>query len=426
MDLVRYLPPFPYSVPFEIVSRRSYAAAALGHWLLMDFKDPQHDDAAREDILRRLERLTHMEHVVVRHRERDTRLFFARALHLAGDHSKAREALKGHLSLAMKDALPSNPYDEDSQRKAILRIATVFVHLDDDENANVAWSLLRLPCKRVVPVTSAMINDEDNVGEEQPQPGSEGPEAERESQVASQAKGILPPTLELKAAGAERLAQHSSDKSNGLAKTSLSPQDAVASKVLFENADHGEEKLINFDRKTHEATTSPFNDGEILATSLQNGATNDSDEPDEIRGYCDGCEKESLYNEEFYQCRDCSDVLLCAGCYAKLQAGELYRLLCLPTCSHLRLPALESQSEDRLGLDARVVRRGEKISLTQWFAEIREEWGIEATEFRAREKFKEVALKIRVGLKLDGEFKAKLERSAFEKGLKVPEGDVGA
>lgn len=425
MDLVRYLPPFPYSVPSEIVSRRSFAAAALGHWLLRDFKDPQRDDTARKNILNRLEQLTHMEHVVVRHREQDTRLFFARALHLTGDHSKAREVLKGHLSLAMKDALPADPYDEEWQRKALLRIANVFAHLDDDDNANAAWSLLRLPVRRVTPMTSATIGVE-GAAEGQSHQSSEAAEAGRNDHAAVEDEGSKHLELKSQAAASAHSEQHSSDGANGIVNPPLRARDVVASKATFEDADNGEEKTINFDGSNHDAKPSLLNDEESGLSTLQKDANNDPDESDEIRGYCDGCEKEPLYNDEFYQCRDCLDVLFCADCYAKFQAGELYRLLCMPTCSHLRLPALERRTEDRFGLDAPVVRRGEKISLVEWFAEIREEWGIEGLEFRAREKFREVALKVRVGLRLDGEFKAKLEQAALEKGLEMPVGEVAA
>ena len=392
---------FPQTA-WELFELRCFAAADLSEALLKDFLDPMRDEEGRANILKRLEDLTHMDHFVVRDPGKDTRLALARALCISGQASRAKEVLRGYLGLAIQMAQAKSGYDLEDQRRGMFRIVNMFTHLNDDANAIAAWGWLRTLARRinassVTPVTPTTGEQQESSERTEPgdsvssgQGSEQAPEAGDDHAIAgavdndaaTQANEATSVATELRL---EIIADEASQPSKSLQVSSAASQP-------------NEDKLI-----------SPLSLAPENGIDTNNGA---DDIPDEfLHGVCDGCDKQPLYKEEFYFCRGCLEIILCADCHRKSKDGTMYRLLCSQQCSHLRLPPLERHWKHE---GDEVLWEGELVKLDVWLDGIKKEWGIEEKKMTPREHFRAAVWKVRVGLRLDRDFKAKFEERSDE------------
>jgi hypothetical protein len=95
---------------------------------------------------------------------------------------------------------------------------------------------------------------------------------------------------------------------------------------------------------------------------------------------CDGrCGKSWTYSDDMYICCDCRDVQFDAGCLAKLRAGSLKPDACNPDHRFLHVPLWDQEQRDRIG-GGNVVVSDNVISVDEWLARVRWDWGIRSGE----------------------------------------------
>lgn len=380
MDLIHYSSAAHSTTVQDVNTTRREAALMLGESLLADYHDDRHSAEEKKAILVRLEALTNLDHYVVRDPKWDTRIPFARALHVSGNTERAREVFRGPMSQAIRELRSEKNASLSDRIEAMSRIGTAFSHLDDDVNALAAWSWIRMHAR-----TYSKKSDLPMPSLPPSEPGSAALE-----KASEEAESATPPaTLKDRQASQEDVPA-SETKDEPVEDTPSTKtddeEDATAGAPQPEVQDFDDDPAKAFSENGPESSA----EGAEVAAAQTPEAEEEEDDEEELEFgcFCGGCDKPNLYRYEFYRCRDCFDSNYCVDCYQKYKAGKNYRLCCDEwKCTHLYIPL----NDVLLDLDDHVVLDGKVVPVAEWLDGVKKDWDIQEIGLSPIERFRAVS-----------------------------------
>lgn len=249
------------------------------------------------------------------------RILLARHMSLLGRNDHARTLARGSIKIAL-DLLSDE--DPENDWEAHIRLAMVLMYCGQDEDALAAWSLL-WPLQ----VTKQLG---------------------RSNSVKVSRRGHLPINGKV-----------SSVKKTAVAASARSPGKESQLHEIDDGSDLGSGDGSHTSEDGEEAANERWWEGDI-------------------EYLCDGfCGGYWTYADDIHVCKDCLDVMFCGDCLEKLRVQQLEENICDPAHEFLHVP--EFDADEALGRGKDHVRlRGEKVPVSVWLSQIRDDWGLVVTE----------------------------------------------